>query len=115
MAKSSPSSAGRRPSSRKAALSRWRKTFLAELAVTSNVSSAARKAGIDTSTAYDARRDNPDFYRQWLQAGTTVQTQLVLRAGRRSSVAGQSQQGELTETTTASMPLRQSIRDHSRP
>jgi len=47
---------------------RWSKAFLAALADTSNVSAAARAAGIATSTAYEARRTNADFYRKWQQA-----------------------------------------------
>ena len=47
---------------------RWSKTFLAELAATSNVSAAARKAGIPTTRAYEARRANPEFSRKWQQA-----------------------------------------------
>ena len=46
----------------------WSKAFLAELAATSNVSAAARKAKISTTTAYDARRTNPEFNRKWLAA-----------------------------------------------
>ncbi|MGE3690508.1 MAG: hypothetical protein AB7F98_03900 [Novosphingobium sp.] len=47
---------------------RWSKPFLAELAATSNVSAAARKAGILTARAYEARRTNPEFSRKWQQA-----------------------------------------------
>ncbi|MGE4305869.1 MAG: hypothetical protein AB7E24_17790 [Novosphingobium sp.] len=43
----------------------WRKAFLAELAATSNVAASARKAGIATSRAYDLRRSDPEFYREW--------------------------------------------------
>ncbi|WP_067737937.1 hypothetical protein [Novosphingobium naphthalenivorans] len=46
----------------------WRKPFLAELAATSNVSAAARKAGTSTSTAYALRRADPEFYREWQEA-----------------------------------------------
>lgn len=46
----------------------WSKRFLAELAATSNVSAAARKAGIGTSSAYEARRDHPEFNRAWQRA-----------------------------------------------
>ena len=46
----------------------WSKAFLSELAATSNVSAAARKAGISTTTAYDTRRTNPEFNRKWLAA-----------------------------------------------
>lgn len=53
---------------RKAGFAGWSKVFLAELASTSNVSASARKAGIDTSTAYEARRTRPEFNRQWHRA-----------------------------------------------
>lgn len=43
----------------------WTKDFLAALADTSNVAAAARKAGIDTSTAYQRRRHDQDFNRRW--------------------------------------------------
>jgi hypothetical protein len=46
----------------------WSKAFLSELAATSNVSAAARKAKISTTTAYDTRRANPEFNRKWLAA-----------------------------------------------
>lgn len=52
----------------KPAFARWTKTFLAELAATSNVAASARKAKICTSTAYEARRNNPDFHRKWMAA-----------------------------------------------
>ena len=44
---------------------KWSRVFLAELAATSNVSAAARKAGVCTSKVYEARRANPEFYRRW--------------------------------------------------
>jgi len=47
---------------------KWEQAFLAHLAETSNVTAAASHAGIDTSTAYRARRDDPDFARAWLAA-----------------------------------------------
>lgn len=50
------------------ALPKWARPFLAELAATSNVSAAARKAGITTATAYDARRHNAELNRRWQQA-----------------------------------------------
>lgn len=49
-------------------LPKWGRTFLSELAVTSNVSAAARKAKIHTSAAYDMRRANPEFARKWQEA-----------------------------------------------
>ena len=53
---------------KKPSFAQWSKPFLAELAATSNVSAAARKAGICTSSAYDARRANAEFNRAWQQA-----------------------------------------------
>lgn len=50
------------------ALARWTKVFLAELAATSNVTASAKKAKVSTTTAYDARRQNPEFNRAWQQA-----------------------------------------------
>jgi hypothetical protein len=47
---------------------KWTKAFLAELAATSNVTASAKKAGICTSTAYEARRSNPEFNRKWMAA-----------------------------------------------
>jgi hypothetical protein len=46
----------------------WSKLFLAELAATSNVTASAKKAGIGTGTAYEARRTKPEFNRAWQQA-----------------------------------------------
>lgn len=48
--------------------SKWSRVFLAELAATSNISAAARKAGIGTGTAYDRRRTDPEFNRAWQRA-----------------------------------------------
>lgn len=57
-----------KPAARGPSFAQWSKPFLAELAATSNVSAAARKAGVTTSLAYDARRTNPEFNRKWQQA-----------------------------------------------
>jgi len=61
--KSGPRAAARRP-----AFATWSKVFLAELAATSNVAASARKAGVERSAAYDARRTSPEFNRQWQEA-----------------------------------------------
>lgn len=53
---------------KKALPSNWRDLFLAELAVTSNVSAAARKIGAETSKIYKTRREEPEFYRKWQEA-----------------------------------------------
>lgn len=50
------------------ALPKWAEPFLGELAMTSNVSAAARKAGIAKTTAYEARRNNAEFNRRWQEA-----------------------------------------------
>lgn len=47
---------------------KWRKIFLAELAATSNVTASARKAEISPSRAYEVRRQDPEFYREWQEA-----------------------------------------------
>lgn len=44
---------------------KWMKPFLAALANTSNVSAAARKGKVDTSTVYDRRRQDAEFAREW--------------------------------------------------
>ncbi|MCB2078956.1 MAG: hypothetical protein KDE55_14820 [Novosphingobium sp.] len=46
----------------------WSEAFLSELASTSNVTASARKAGVSTSVAYEARRQNRDFNRKWREA-----------------------------------------------
>lgn len=59
-----------RKASRPAAprFTQWSRAFLGELAASSNVSASARKAGVSTSTAYEARRTNPEFNRDWQRA-----------------------------------------------
>ncbi len=52
----------------KTSFAKWSKVFLSELAATSNVCAAARMAEINTSTAYEARRTNPEFNRKWQSA-----------------------------------------------
>ncbi len=58
----------RRAPSEAARFKIWSKPFLAELAASSNVTAAARKAGISTSAAYDARRIKAEFNRAWQRA-----------------------------------------------
>jgi len=67
----------RRPS-RTPATREWVQPFLAALAETSNVRRAAHKAGIPTSTAYDARRKQRAFARQWQEALCEGYDNLVL-------------------------------------
>ncbi len=54
----------------KPAFAKWSKAFLSELAATSNVTASAKKAGISTTTAYDARRAHAEFNREWQRALT---------------------------------------------
>ena len=51
--------------SRRDSFAGWSRIFLSELAATSNVSAAARKAGVLPSRAYDERRSNAEFNRKW--------------------------------------------------
>lgn len=56
-------------SGEKASLNRhWRADFLDSLAETSNVSEAARRAGINPARAYKVRREEADFARSWMRA-----------------------------------------------
>lgn len=43
----------------------WRTQFLEALAETSNVSEAARRAGVKAPRAYALKRESEDFARQW--------------------------------------------------
>ena len=47
---------------------KWSIKFLSELAATSNVRASAQKDGVHVSTAYDARRQKPEFNRAWQAA-----------------------------------------------
>ena len=46
----------------------WRSQFLATLAETSNVSAAAREAGVNPSRAYKVRREETAFRAKWYEA-----------------------------------------------
>jgi len=63
--KSSSGFAVRKAATRKPSRSVWQKKFIEELANTSNVSAAARAAGVCTSTAYETRRSDAEFNRNW--------------------------------------------------
>ena len=69
MAQASKSDRGKPSTERKPPpFTQWSKAFLAELAETSNITASAKRAGVTTSHAYDARRRLPDFNRAWQQA-----------------------------------------------
>jgi hypothetical protein len=63
--KSTSGLAARKAATRKPGRSTWQKKFIEALANTSNVSAAARAAGVCTSTAYEARRSDAEFNRKW--------------------------------------------------
>lgn len=46
----------------------WKSIFIRELAESSNVKAACEAAVISQSLAYNARRSDPDFARQWFEA-----------------------------------------------
>jgi len=69
MADTTGSGRGRRTAAGgRTSIAKWGPEFLAELAATSNVAAAARKAGVTSTKAYEARRTDPEFYRQWHMA-----------------------------------------------
>jgi hypothetical protein len=90
MTKANASPAGGRTAAGRA----WRKTFLAELARTSNVSASARAAQVDVSTAYKIRRAEPAFARQWFEALCEGYDNLEL------DLLCRLREGELAGTTT---------------
>lgn len=61
----------------------WRGLFLDLLAESSNVSDAARRAGINPSRAYKVRREEPEFAQQWLAALCEGYTHLEMEVLRR--------------------------------
>ena len=79
---------------RKPARPKWIKSFLAELANTSNVAASARKAEVDPSTVYDRRRKDAEFARQWQVAlcegydNLEMETLFRLRSGEIKPAAG---------------------------
>lgn len=60
-----------------------RTRFLSALAESSNVTKAAKAARITPSTAYRARREEPDFARDWLAALWEGYTHLEMEVLRR--------------------------------
>ena len=70
------------------------KPFLAELANSSNVSAAARKGKVDTSTIYERRRKDAEFNREWQVAlcegydNLELETLFRLRIGEIEPAAG---------------------------
>jgi hypothetical protein len=66
MVRTPPKTTARSP--RRPVYKTWSPAFLRELAATSNVSAAARKARVPSTLVYATRRANPEFNRQWRQA-----------------------------------------------
>ena len=79
---------------RASAKAKWVRVFLAELAATSNVSAAARKAKVDTWAVYQLRRDDAEFRRHWqaalLEGYDNLELDLLgrLRSGEIKPAAG---------------------------
>jgi len=55
----------RRPARKAQTKAKWTRKFLEALAATSNVSAAARHAGVTTWIAYAARRGDAEFNQRW--------------------------------------------------
>lgn len=69
MTKAKTTAATGRRTRQKGAIPDWAGPFLAELAATSNVSAAARKAGLQTTApAYELRKTSATFSRMWDEA-----------------------------------------------
>jgi len=60
-----PAKAASKTSARRSSKAKWCRVFLGHLAETSNVTAAARKAKVATSTVYELRRLDAEFYRKW--------------------------------------------------
>ncbi|MDE2562095.1 MAG: hypothetical protein KGL48_07575 [Sphingomonadales bacterium] len=94
-------------SRRRPAEPRWTKPFLAALAETSNVTAAARKAKVDTSTAYSRRRDDADFNRRWqvalCEGYDNLEMELLhrLRSGELKPVTGARRAARSFDNATA--------------
>lgn len=90
-----------------AATARWTKAFLAALADSSNVAAAARAAKIDVSTAYQRRRNDNDFNRQWqialCEGYDNLEMELLhrLRTGEVKPVAGAKRASRSFDNATA--------------
>ena len=80
---------------------KWMKPFLAALANTSNVSAAARKGKVDTSTVYERRRHDGEFARQWQVALSEGYDNLEM------DVLYRLRTGELRPATGAKRAVRQ--------
>jgi hypothetical protein len=62
----------------------WSPRFLEALALSPNISAAARAAGIDRRTAYNARDAHPDFAALWDDALESATDNLAAEAYRRA-------------------------------
>ncbi|WP_201742536.1 hypothetical protein [Novosphingobium ovatum] len=87
--------------------SAWAKAFLAELAATSNVSAAARKAKVSTALVYEARRCDPAFAQAWrgalCEGYDHLEMELLrrLRAGEIKPAAGTKRSARAYDNATA--------------
>ncbi|MCK9540990.1 MAG: hypothetical protein M0R03_03065 [Novosphingobium sp.] len=90
-----------KPKRRKPAFAAWSAKFLAKLAAASNVSAAARAAGVCTAKAYETRRIDPEFNRAWQQALCEGYEHLEME------VLGRLRAGEVKPAATAKRGVRQ--------
>ncbi len=81
----------------------WKHYFLAALAETSNVSEAARIAGVSLARAYKTRRERPDFAAAWRDALAEGYDQLEqeLLAHLRGAAAGRIEAASAIRLLTA--------------
>ena len=63
---------------------RWQRPFLAALKNTGNVRAACGHAGVERSTVYRARRDDPSFAKKWDEAKDEATDVLEAEAWRRA-------------------------------
>lgn len=73
-----------------APLPTWRRGFLEAFCLNGNVSDACRAVGIERSTAYRAKSNDPDFAQEWATAEEIASDALLSEAWRRAVVGGRS-------------------------
>ena len=94
----------------------WSRTFLGELAATSNVSAAARLAGISSFVVYETRRTTPEFNRKWQEAVCEGDDHLEmallvrLRVGEIKPATGVNQGGAMVESVLRAADVRLPLR-----
>jgi hypothetical protein len=88
---------------------KWTKIFLAELAATSNVSAAAKEAGVSTAMVYETRRCDAEFNRAWRMAlceGYDALEMALLQRFREGEVEGEGSVGRTKRAHDNAAALR---------